>query len=153
MSCFFNDVVLVLLNLSKSHLASLWLRTDRDAASSDQPVFADWLPAFLADSIVVLFVWGLQADHGFKPGIKFLIGLFCLLPSDFIRGIPVNAVFHEKTGINERAVNILRVGDETSQLFQFPVQFVEILYRRRGTKPLENLLHSMCQSGSILSSR
>ena len=68
------------------------------------------------------------------------------MPSDFIRGIPVNAVFHEKTGIDERTVNILRVGYETSQLFQFPVQFVEILYGRRGTKPLENLLHSMCQS-------
>ena len=73
---FFNDVVLVLLNLSKSHLASLWLRTDRDAGFSGQPFFTGWLPAFLADSIVVLFVWGLQADHGFKPGIKFLIGLF-----------------------------------------------------------------------------
>ena len=110
---FFNDVVLVLLNLSKSHLSFLRLRTDRNADFPGKPVFAGWLPAFLSDSGVVLFVWGLQADHGFKPGIKFLIGLFCLLPSDFIRGIPVNAVFHEKTGIDERTVNILRVGYET----------------------------------------
>ena len=76
MSCLFNDVVLVLLNLSKSHLASLWLRTDRDADFSGRPVLTGWLPAFLADNGIVLFVWGLQANHGFKPGIKFLIGLF-----------------------------------------------------------------------------
>ena len=56
MSCLFNDVVLVLLNLSKSHLASLWIRTDRDADFSVQLVFIGWLPAFLADSGVVLFV-------------------------------------------------------------------------------------------------
>ena len=73
---FFNDVVLVLLNLSKSHLASLWLRSDRDVDFSGRPVLTGWLPTFLADNGIVLFVWGLQANHGFKPGIKFFICLF-----------------------------------------------------------------------------
>ena len=61
--------------ISLFKVLSLWLRSDRDVDFSGRPVLTGWLPTFLADNGIVLFVWGLQANHPGRFYREVWIGL------------------------------------------------------------------------------